>query len=198
MKPLVCFANCCFNSCAEQSHKDNVRRAIVEEKLKQKVVQLSEPSSISLFLIFPGLSWGSSAKPLSSWSRLDPQMIVQLFLRVQLTSLLLISSGARKWLSNSSWESSSSPSSWSRLDWEWRVCSRQRWSRGLSSRRMPRSNPSTSCFSYASQARLPVLCVLYRARYAPTCVSTEFRSCVKVEVTVSGFLSLISLRFLWT
>ena len=53
---LVYFANCCFNSCVEQSHKDNVRRATVEEQLKQRVVQLSEPSSTSLLLISPGLS----------------------------------------------------------------------------------------------------------------------------------------------
>ena len=28
--------NCCFNCCAEQSHKDNVRSTAVEEQLKQK------------------------------------------------------------------------------------------------------------------------------------------------------------------
>ena len=48
--------NCCFNCSAEQSHKDNVRSTAVEEQLKQKVVQLSEPSSTSQLLISPGLS----------------------------------------------------------------------------------------------------------------------------------------------
>ena len=90
---LVYFANGCFNSCAVKSHKDSVRRATVEEEPKQRVVQLSEPSSTSLFLIFPGLSWESSQPSPSSWSRLDLQIIVQLFMRVQLSSLLLISPG---------------------------------------------------------------------------------------------------------
>ena len=56
MKQLVYSANCCFNCYAEQSHKDNVCSTAVEEQLKQRVVQLSEPSSISLLLISPGLS----------------------------------------------------------------------------------------------------------------------------------------------
>ena len=37
-KQLVYSANCCFNCCAEQSHKDNVRNTAVEEQLKQKAV----------------------------------------------------------------------------------------------------------------------------------------------------------------
>ena len=54
-------ANCYFNCCAEQSHKDAVHSTAVEEQLKEKVVQLSsEPSFNSLLLISPGLSWGSS------------------------------------------------------------------------------------------------------------------------------------------
>ena len=61
MKQPVYCSNCCFNSCAEQSHKGNVRRATAEEQLKQKVVQLSEPSSTSQLLISPGLSCGSSS-----------------------------------------------------------------------------------------------------------------------------------------
>ena len=48
--------------------------------------------SACVLLIFPGLSWGSSTTP-SSWSCLDPQMTVQLIMRVQLTSLLLILPG---------------------------------------------------------------------------------------------------------
>ena len=124
MKQLVYLANCCFNSCAEQSHKDNVRRATVEEQLKQKVVQLSEPSSTSQLLISPGLSRGSSytsqllispglSRGSSSTSQLlispglsrgssstspllisgpaNTQMIVQLFVRVQLDTSLLLS-----------------------------------------------------------------------------------------------------------
>ena len=56
VKQLVYFANCCLNCCAELSHKDDVRSTAVEEKLKQKLVQLSEPSSTSVLLISPGLS----------------------------------------------------------------------------------------------------------------------------------------------
>ena len=55
-KQLVYSANCCFNCCAEQSHKDNVRSTVVEEQLKQRVIHLSEPSSTSLLLISPGFS----------------------------------------------------------------------------------------------------------------------------------------------
>ena len=36
-KQLVYFANCCFNSCVEQSHKDSVREPTVEEQLSSKV-----------------------------------------------------------------------------------------------------------------------------------------------------------------
>ena len=35
-KPLVYFANCCFNSCAGQSRKDSVRKATVEGQLSSK------------------------------------------------------------------------------------------------------------------------------------------------------------------
>ena len=56
VKQLVYFANCCLNCCAEQSHKDDVRSTAVEEKLKQKLVQLSEPSSTSVLWNSPGLS----------------------------------------------------------------------------------------------------------------------------------------------
>ena len=41
----LCYSSTCsFNSCAEQSHKDSVRRATVEEQLKQRVVQLYHSS----------------------------------------------------------------------------------------------------------------------------------------------------------
>ena len=56
-KQLVYSANCCFICCAEQSHMKTMSVATAaEEQLKQKVVQLSGPSSTSLFLISPGLS----------------------------------------------------------------------------------------------------------------------------------------------
>ena len=53
-KQIVYSANWCFSCCAEQNH--NVCSTAVEEQLKQRVVQLFEPSSISLLLICPGLS----------------------------------------------------------------------------------------------------------------------------------------------
>ena len=66
MKQLVYSANCCFNCYAEQSHKDNVCSTAVEEQLKQRVVQLSEPSSISLLiLMFPNCE-GQSHKTVST------------------------------------------------------------------------------------------------------------------------------------
>ena len=36
------YANCCFNSCAEQSHKDGVQKATAEEQLGSKTI---DPSS---------------------------------------------------------------------------------------------------------------------------------------------------------
>ena len=48
VKQLVCFANCCFNSCAEQGHKDSVQKATVEEQLKQRLVQLSVGAQLLL------------------------------------------------------------------------------------------------------------------------------------------------------
>ena len=39
-----------------QSHKDNVRCTAVEEQLEAKEVQLSQPSSTSLFMISSGLT----------------------------------------------------------------------------------------------------------------------------------------------
>ena len=36
LKQLVYFTNSCFNSCAEQSHEDSVRKAAVEEQLSSK------------------------------------------------------------------------------------------------------------------------------------------------------------------
>ena len=40
--------NCCFNRCAGQSHKDNVRCTAVEEQPEAKEVQLSQSSSTDL------------------------------------------------------------------------------------------------------------------------------------------------------
>ena len=51
--------NCCFNGCAGQSHKDNVRCTAVDEQLGQlqvKEVQLVQPSSTSLLMISSGLT----------------------------------------------------------------------------------------------------------------------------------------------
>ena len=91
MKQLVYTANCCFNSCAEQSHKDNVRKATVEEQLKQIIFELSmraqlhlpaldlswtgkrlsnclwKPSSTSLLLISP-LSWFRMGSIMVYWT----------------------------------------------------------------------------------------------------------------------------------
>ena len=64
---------CCFNCCAVQSHKDNVRSTAVEEQLEAKgraTFLSSEPITSSLLLISPGLNWESSSSP-SSWSLLD-------------------------------------------------------------------------------------------------------------------------------
>ena len=89
-------ANCCFNCCAEHSHKDSVRSTAAEEQLKQQVVQRSEPS---FHLPALDLSWANlrvqlHLPPLDlAW---PPQMIAQLFVTVQLTSLLLISPGLYK------------------------------------------------------------------------------------------------------
>ena len=38
IRQLVHLADCCFNSCAEQSHKDSVREAFVEEQLCNKTI----------------------------------------------------------------------------------------------------------------------------------------------------------------
>ena len=46
--------NRCFNCCAGQSHKDNVRCTAVEERPEAKEVQLLQPSSTSLLMILPG------------------------------------------------------------------------------------------------------------------------------------------------
>ena len=48
--------NCCFNCCAGQSYKDNVRCTAVEEQLERKKVQLSQPSATSLLMISSGLT----------------------------------------------------------------------------------------------------------------------------------------------
>ena len=66
---------------------------VLRNNWSKRQVQLSEPSSTSLQLISPGLSWGALT-----------------------TALLLISPGPANESLTSSWESSSPPSSWSRLD----------------------------------------------------------------------------------
>ena len=48
--------NCCFNCCAGQSHKDNVRCTAVEERPEAKEVHLLQPSSTSLLMISSGLA----------------------------------------------------------------------------------------------------------------------------------------------
>ena len=56
--PATCaLRNCCFNRCAGQSHKDNVRCTAVDKQLGQleaKDVQLAQPSSTSLLMISSG------------------------------------------------------------------------------------------------------------------------------------------------
>ena len=66
---------------------------LLRNNWSKRHVQLSEPNSTSLLLIYSGLSWGSST-----------------------TSHLLISPGPVNECLTSSWEDSSPPSSWSRLD----------------------------------------------------------------------------------
>ena len=66
--------NCCSNCCAEQSHKDNVHSSIAGETTEAKEVQLSL-SIAQHHLPALDLFWAS------------------FFMRVQLTSLLLISPG---------------------------------------------------------------------------------------------------------
>ena len=65
IKQLVYFTNCCFNSCVEQSHKDNVRKATVEEQVCSKTiyhaVKAAHCSSTSLLLISPELLCGLHA-----------------------------------------------------------------------------------------------------------------------------------------
>ena len=113
--------NCRFNCCTEQSHKDNVRSTAVEKRLKQKT---SQPQFLSPAP--PPCSWsllGSPARhhhpPLDlAWTRKRKS---NFFVRVQLTSLLLISPGPANESLTSSSESSSPPSSWSRLDPQMKV-----------------------------------------------------------------------------
>ena len=94
-KQLVYFANCCFNSCAEQSHEDSVQKATVEEQpfSKTQTILLWESSSTSLLLISPGLSCESSS---TSLLLVSPGLSCEF----SSTSLLLVSPGL-------SWESSS-------------------------------------------------------------------------------------------
>ena len=48
--------NCCFICRAGQSHKDDIHCTAVEEQLKVKEGQLSQPSSTSLLMISSGLT----------------------------------------------------------------------------------------------------------------------------------------------
>ena len=99
--------SCCFNCCAEQSHEDNVHSTAVEEQLKQKK---------SNFQSTADLSWA--------------------LLRIQLTSLLLISPGPANESLTSLWESSSPPSSWSHL----RLCPKK----------VPPPTPTSGIYTYIS------------------------------------------------
>ena len=68
--PATCaLHNCCFNCRAGQSHKDNVFCTAVEEQPEAKEVQLSQPSSTSLFMISSGVTTGSSSISLMSCYR---------------------------------------------------------------------------------------------------------------------------------
>ena len=83
--------SCCPNCCVEQSHKDNVRSSAAEKRLRQKKsnfqAQLHLPARIS-----SGLTCGSSIPSLLLISP-GPAKVSNFFLRVQLTSFLLISPG---------------------------------------------------------------------------------------------------------
>ena len=86
--------SCCFSCCAGKSHKDNVCCTAVDRVTtwSKKEAQLSLPSSTSELLISSGLTWGSNTTSLLLISPL-PAKVSNFFLRVQLTSLLLISPG---------------------------------------------------------------------------------------------------------
>ena len=47
MKQFVYFANCCFDSCVEQNHKDSVQEAIVEDNMAkhQSVIKVAPTSN---------------------------------------------------------------------------------------------------------------------------------------------------------
>ena len=97
MSPRHCVATsvlrnyCCFNCSAEQSHKDTVCSTTVAEQLKQKKYNF-------LSLAPPPSSWsllGSLEGPAPldlTWTR---KWKSNVFVRVQLTSLFLISAGPR-------------------------------------------------------------------------------------------------------
>ena len=68
MKRLVSFANCCFNSCAEQRHKGSVREATVEEQLCSKTIHLP---ALDLSLALDCTHTPSIAFPASSFRRKD-------------------------------------------------------------------------------------------------------------------------------
>ena len=80
-RTTVYSATCSFNNCAEQSHKDTVRKATVEEQLSSKtILQLWEPSSTSPVLISPRL-WTKSCsaqKYKTSNRRWHPDLLTHL------------------------------------------------------------------------------------------------------------------------
>ena len=76
------------------SHKDNVHSSAVEKRLMQKKSTF-KPSSTSLLLVSSGLTWGSSITSLLLISP-EPAEVFNFFVRVQLTSLFLISPGLCK------------------------------------------------------------------------------------------------------
>ena len=88
-QPLVHCAIAVSTAMLGQSHKDNVHCTAVKEQLEAKEVELSQPSSTSLLMIYSGLTSGP-APPLSSWSRLEPCAwpLRQLFLLTHALSYL--------------------------------------------------------------------------------------------------------------
>ena len=85
----------CFSCYTEQSYKDHVHSMAVEEQLKQKKSNFQSPAPPPCSRSLLGFPEGPAPPP-SSWSHLDPQKCWTFFVRVQLTSLLLISPGLWK------------------------------------------------------------------------------------------------------
>ena len=79
--------NCCPNCYAEQSHKDNVRSSVVGKQLKQKKSNTQAQLHLPALDLFWASLWVQHhLSPLDfAWTRKS------VFVRVQFTSLLLIS-----------------------------------------------------------------------------------------------------------